>query len=672
MIVSWNWLQDYVKPGVDVEAMADLMTMSGFNLESINTVGTDAAIDFEITSNRRDCLGHIGIAREIAVLFQTPLTIPPSRIPRGTTPVTSAVTVENECPDLCPHYTARVIRGVKVGPSPAWLVERLATIGLGTINNIVDVTNYVMMECGQPLHAFDLDKLHGQKIIVRRAKAGEKITSIKHTECKLTPDMCVIADAEKPVAIAGVMGGLETEITEKTQNVLIEVADFSPISIRTTARQLALPSDSSYRFGRSVDKQQLDWVSSRCCELILQLAGGELLEGLLAVPAIPDYKPQPVTIRWHQVERILGVNIPVEKSRQILLDLGLEPFADSADANLQMTFVPPSWRNDLEREADLIEEIARHYGYDKIPENVAPQVVSSVATKWQLTVDRIHQVLIANGFFEAYTLSFVTRPVFEIYQAIGAREPMTVDHSTRRQENIIRQSLIPSLLSSRRENEKRGTFDADLYEISRVFLDDSPQGEPYQLGIVSGRALLELKGVVESILQRLQIIEGIEYVPSSRAEFIPGRGIDLKYQGVCIGYIGEMDRKKTDILDLREAVTVAEISLDPLVHQTVLLGSSQVLSPYPSIARDINFVLDEAVTWAALSDVVKMSAGPLLENLTFDSQYRSKQLGSDKKSYLIKLFYRAADRTLTSEEVEDSVQQVIAACKEKLQAELRA
>jgi phenylalanyl-tRNA synthetase beta chain len=276
MIVSWKWLQDYVKSGNRPESHTRL-TMS-VSLESCSDVAGDTAIDLEVTSNRPDCLGHIGVAREISVLFGKPLSLPdpnPTAVAEKTAKATS---VNMECPDLCPQYMARVIRGVKVGPSPAWLQARLATVGLASINNIVDITNYVLMECGQPLHAFDFDKLHGGRIVVRRAKVGEKIRAINQRAYELDAEMCVIADADHPVAIGGVMGGLETEIGPATKNVLIEVANFSAMSIRSTARKLNLHSDSSYRFERGIDAAQLDWASRRCCELILQLAGGELLE----------------------------------------------------------------------------------------------------------------------------------------------------------------------------------------------------------------------------------------------------------------------------------------------------------------------------------------------------------------------------------------------------------
>ena len=279
MLISWTWLQQYVPLTMQPEELEQRLMMAGLNHEETRAAGDDLCIDLEVTSNRPDCLGHIGIAREVAVLWESTLTIPAARPVEGKTRVEDLVQVRIDCADLCPRYTARVVRGVRVGPSPDWLAKRLATVGIAAINNVVDVSNYVMMECGQPLHSFDYAKLQGPAIIVRRPLGGESIEAIDHKTYGLESEMCVIADAARAVAIAGVMGGAATEVNEETRDVLIEAADFDPISVRTTARQLGLHSDSSYRFERRVDPEGIDWASRRCAELILEVAGGELAAG---------------------------------------------------------------------------------------------------------------------------------------------------------------------------------------------------------------------------------------------------------------------------------------------------------------------------------------------------------------------------------------------------------
>jgi len=305
MIVSWEWLREYVALDVPLEDVLSRLTMAGLNVESQKPVGDDRAIDVEITSNRPDCLGHLGVAREAAVLCGGTLNVPEPNPKVSAAKTAEATSVVVDCPELCPQYFARIIRGVKVGPSPAWLRKRLETVGLASINNVVDVTNYVLMECGQPLHAFDFDRLHGWKIIVRRARPGEKLVAINQRTYDLQPGMCVIADADRPVALGGVMGGLETEIGPSAKNVLIETANFTPLSIRNTARKLALHSDSSYRFERGVDPAQLDWAGRRCCQLILELAGGELLAEAV-VAGVPSGGSRPrITLRFGRLPQVL-------------------------------------------------------------------------------------------------------------------------------------------------------------------------------------------------------------------------------------------------------------------------------------------------------------------------------------------------------------------------------
>ena len=356
MIVSWNWLREYVAVDIPVEDVVDRLTMTGLNLEETQPIADDLAIDLEVTSNRPDCLGHIGVAREVSVLFDVPLTIPAAELQATGGSVADVTSVDLQCPDLCTRYSARVIRNVKVGPSPDWMQKRLEAVGLTPVNNIVDITNYVLMETAQPLHAFDFDKLKEGRIVVRRATPGEKLIAINQKEYPLDPDMCIIADAQRPVAIAGVMGGLETEIGDDTTTVLIESAGFRPRTIRNTARKLNLHSDSSYRFERPLDPRGVDWASRRCCELILELAGGELLSGSVEVESEPLPNRDPIELRFGQIPRLLGIDIPREESLRILTELGFEL---ETEGRTSARLLPPTWRSDLTREVDLIEEVPK-------------------------------------------------------------------------------------------------------------------------------------------------------------------------------------------------------------------------------------------------------------------------------------------------------------------------
>lgn len=676
MLVSWDWLRQYVTLDVSVEELTERLTMSGLNLEEFHAVGNDTCIDLEVTSNRPDCLGHLGVAREAAVLLGKTLKVPTASPKCGASPVSAVTSVAIECPDLCSQYQARIIRGAKVGPSPAWLVQRLATVGIASINNIVDITNYVLMERGQPLHAFDFDKLHGKKIIVRRAKSGEKLQAIDHKEYLLTPEMCIIADAAHPVALAGVMGGAETEITTATKNILIESALFAPLSIRETSRRLKLHSDSSYRFERALDPHGPDWASRRCCELILELAGGELLDGAVFAGTQPPAKCDPITLRFAQVKRILGVEIPSNEAVRILESLGLKKVGGDAVSETA-TFVPPSNRRDLTREIDLIEEVARIHGYDKIRDDVSVPLCRSSQSLRDRVTDRVCDVLTACGFYEAITLSLVSERDHKLFNPRGNLPPLSIDHPDFRQASLLRHSLIPSLMVSRRENERRGSFGAQLFEIAAVYLSTDKslpqsQSEPMMIGFVSGRPFAEMKGVVEQLAARINSSAKVTCEPSSLPQFIPGRGAEVFLNGQLWGWLGELDRSVSDQLDLRDAVSVAELDVSVLESHANLVPKFQPLPQYQGSSRDLNFVLDDQVTWSSLEETVRGAAGPLLESVGFGGQYKGKQIPDGKKSYLITLMYRSPERTLTSDEVEAAQQSVIAMCQTQLGATLRA
>ena len=405
MLVSWNWLKDYVTVSATHEEVALKLAMSGLNHEGTKVVSDDQCIDLEVTSNRGDCLGHIGVAREIAVLWQQPLKQSDPQPAEGGAKVADAIKVKIDT-ELCPRYTARVIKGVKIGPSPKWLQDRLQTIGIASINNVVDITNYVMMECGQPLHAFDLAQIRGGQIIVRAANPDEEFEAIDHRTYKLNPKMCVIADAERSVALGGVMGGVDSEVTEKTVDVLVEAATFQSLSIRSTARALKLHSPSSYRFERGVNWDGIDWASRRCCELILEHGGGELLSGVVDVVHTAESPNEPVEMRFAQVKRVLGIDVAAAEVVRILEALGCENKNTTDDA---VTVVPPPWRHDLGREIDLIEEIARIHGYDKIPEDVGVPMAPSYRQDSERVMQHIRRMMTASGFDEAMTASVVTQ-----------------------------------------------------------------------------------------------------------------------------------------------------------------------------------------------------------------------------------------------------------------------
>lgn len=674
MIVSLDWLREYVPTEHSADDLAERFTMAGLNLESVTPCGNDAAIDLEVTSNRPDCLGHLGIAREASVLTGTLLRVPDPHPAETGRPVAEAAGLAIEASEMCPAYIARVIEGVTVRPSPEWLRRRLECVGITPINNIVDVTNYVLMECGQPLHAFDLDRLRGRRIVVRPGRAGEAITGIDHREYRLTPEMCAIADSERAVAIGGIMGGAETEITTQTKNVLIEVAQFRPHTVHRAARALRLHSPSSYRFERRVNEQWLDWASRRACELILQTGGGTLCTGSLTAGSIPEWKPAPILLRFAQIRRVLGIEIPPARCVEILEQLGLQPV--EIPATDSAVFVPPAWRRDLTREIDLIEEIARIHGYEQIPEDRPIPVVAASRSLAERVDTRIRSTLVAAGFCEAVTFSFVRPETHALLAPPTPGETLRIAPAAGDYGDTLRNSLIPSLLECRSENARRGNLDAELFELARVYLSSDPartDGQPRRIGLVCGRSFAGLRGIVDAVAQAVRPSAHVETAPVDIPQVLPGRGALLSVGGVPWGWMGEIDRDAEGVraLKLRDNVAVAELDIQALVDTADLVPQSRPLGGHQAVQRDVNFVLNESVTWRQLEETIHASGGDALETVRFVEQYRGQHIAAGKKSYVVSLQFRACDRTLTGEEVDADVHRLVAACAQQLGATLR-
>jgi phenylalanyl-tRNA synthetase beta chain len=674
MLVSFDWLKEYVAVDLTAKQLAERLMFAGLNDDGQTAVGDDVQLNLEVTSNRPDWLGIIGIAREAAVLLGKPLTLPDPQLASGKTPVGKLAAVELNCPELCPRYTARVIRGVKIKPSPAWMVKRLATLGLPSINNVVDITNYVLMECGQPLHAFDLDKLAGHKIIVRRAMADENFLAINHKAYKLDSSMCVIADAERPVALGGVMGGADTEVGDRTTNLLIESASFDPRSIRATARALNLHSDSSYRFERLLDPAGVDWASRRACQLILELAGGELAEGLLDA-GTPAPQREPITLRFDQLKRILGINVPADEARRILLALGnVEVRADKQ----KIEVIPPSWRQDLHREIDLVEEVARVHGYDKIPEDTQVPMVPSHRTISDRILEKIRTVLVAAGFDEALTLSVVEDHAFSPWSDVP---PLATNMPVLRGADRLRRTLVPSLLAARRTNESLGNRTIELFELAKIYLPQAAPGalphEPLMLALTSGGDYRATKGVIEALVDTLNPLAQLIAGPIKLLPLSDDRAAELCVQisgsePIKLGYLGELSAAGLKEFDLRAATTVAELQISALIQIAQLVPQYRPLPVYPAIERDLNFVVDEPVTWEKLSATVRQAAGEIVEQVSFVDAYRDEaRLGAGKKSLVLSVVLRSPTGTLTSDQADTACNQAIAAVAKELGGQLR-
>jgi len=622
----------------------------------------------EVTINRGDCLSYIGIARELSAVTGRPLKMPEVELKESEKNVTDLASVEIIEPDLCGRYTARIIEGLKVGPSPQWLVQRLEKSGLRTVNNVVDATNYAMLETGQPPHAFDYAKITGGKIIVRRAIAGERLVSIDGTVCDLSPDMLIIADSKRPVAVAGVMGGLETEVTDETTTVLLEDAYFDPVSVRTTSRRLSLPSEAAFRFERIVDIQNIDWASKRTAQLITELAGGSVARGVVDIfPAKVERKQ--VKLRLSRLNKLLGIEVPRRRVIEILSALSFEPREDGDS----IVCAVPSWRNDVYREVDLIEEVARLHGYDKVPTRQKIEISVKPVNPRQKFANSIGTFLSGCGFFEAITVSFVDKRVAGFFAE--TEQPLAVQHCSRRSENILRQSLIGSLLAVLKTNINAKNRPCRLYELADVFIPNQKDisdmhVEKTKLALVCDGDLRDIRGVVEAMIREINREADIVFKPAELRWAQAGARIIVNDRLVGTeGIISDRLKKHFDFKDL--CPVAAELDFETLLSLRTGPVKARPIPRFPAIERDLSVIVDESVCWSELVDAVNRKAPAELEGIEFVDIYRGKGIPPGKKSITFSLRFRDQDGTLTHQVVDGFQAAIVQSLAEAVQAQLR-
>jgi phenylalanyl-tRNA synthetase beta chain len=654
--------------------------------EYLGRSGRDVVYDLEVTPNRPDLNSVIGIAREIAALTGHPLRIPEVQVPSSEFRVQDLVAVRIEDPDLCPRYTARLVQGVAIGPSPDWLRSTLEKVGLRSINNVVDVTNYVMMEIGQPLHAFDYHLIaraaDGKPtLVIRRAQPGELFITLDEQKRTLTGDMLLIADEQKGIALAGVMGGQNSEINDRTVDVLIESAYFKPQNIRATSKAVGLRTDASYRFERGADVAINDWASARCAQLILQTAGGRLAEGL--VDAYPQpFSPRQITLRYARTDDLLGVKVPAARQVTMLQSLGLEPLGQT---NESATFGIPTFRVDLKRETDLIEEVARLYGVDQIPATPPRDAIGAHA--FDAVCDRLSEarrILAGLGLNEAQGQTLISKSAFPVPQVewIELANPLSSDM------NALRPSLLPGLLDSLRHNLSHKNADVALFEIGRVFSrSDAQPREEWRVALaLTGRRhppfwsgadrdatfdSHDLKGFVEEFLDQFGL-RGVTY--AKRAEptplFLESAAIALGGK-LPLGELGQLLPALAKRYDLRDAVLLAELNLDQLLARRNPSKSFKPLPAFPTVRRDVAMFLPEPVTHEAVLAAVRQARPANLESVELFDVFRGRNVPAGQKSVAYAFTYRHAERTLTDAEVNATHEQVVAQLKQGLQAVVR-
>ncbi len=651
----------------------------------------DVVFELGITPNRGDCLSHLGIARELSAFYGNQLRIPEIELEEDTAKnISNYVKVGVLDSDKCPRYTARLLLGVSVGESPLWLKSKLIALGLRPINSIVDVTNYVMIELGQPLHAFDFDRIFGRKIVVRTAKDGEKFITLDGKERELDSTMLMICDAERPVAIGGVMGGENSEITQETKNVLLESAFFSPASIRRTSKKLGLASESSFRFERGVDYGNTVFALNRATQLISLIAGGQVAQNYIDI--YPKEQPKKyVSLRFDKAKKIIGIEIDNNRMLKKLVNLG---FKLTEVDNQKAIFEVPTYRFDVEQEIDLIEEIARFYGYDNIPENRSYSVTySGEKKKSNLDIPEIRQEVkkyfVHNGFFEILTQN--------LYNPNKARyfydgEFIEIENPLGEEYSIVRPSIIPSLLEVVTYNINVGRKDFRVFEIGKEFRKNKSEqsfiegieekevlafaicgfSRPLQWGEpIRNVDFYDIKGFFEHFLSTFSINNFVIEPAEDTKEIFGSEFANVKIANKIEGGFGIVSRKIKKLFDLEQDVYIGYLNLLQIYSVPRKLPKYTKISPFPVVRRDLAFIVDDNIPAKDIMDLIWKTGGECLRNVLIFDVYKGKNIGEGKKNLAFALYFNSHEKTLTEEEVNSWLQQIVDAVTSEKGGKLR-
>ncbi|HEX4951074.1 MAG TPA: phenylalanine--tRNA ligase subunit beta [Blastocatellia bacterium] len=682
MKVSYNWLKELIDINLAPRDLAARLTMAGHAVDAVEGHGDDFVLEIDLTSNRPDCLSHLGIAREVATILDQPLRPPEIKLQESATPVSDVTSVVVEAPTLCPRYTARVIRGVKVGPSPEWLVKRLEALGQRSVNNVADITNYVMLELGQPLHAFDFDKLGEQRIVVRRARANETITLLDGEEKQLTSDMLVIADANEPVAMGGIKGGLDSGISDTTTNVLLEAAYFNPASIRQTSKSLGVSTEASYRFERGADYEMSVLASNRATALIAELCGGEVLAGIIDVHTAPA-PPEPIQLRLTRYHDKTGLEVELGEAARILTTLGLR--VETATDSLRAT--PPSWRHDLSMEEDLIEEVARIIGYDKLPTTLPGSAGAGAYLPGETERRAVRQSLTALGYHEAINFSFVNAETDAQLTLVPAPNRLRLSNPIDATQAEMRTTLLGGLLDSLQRNLHHGTRNVKLFEFGKCFVrgDEERPLEQENLALVATGVrnetdwqaaaarldFYDFKGAVETVIFSLNL-PNLIFAPIRDVPYLhPGRAAVISLGNEMVGHVGQLHPQVAARYKFKQPVFIAEINFGALLQTEAREARYQPLPKFPTVSRDIAVLIDRSVSWAEIAGTIQSLSLPQLENLRLFDLYVGPELPAGKHSLALSLRLRAADRTLTEAEINELYERVVMTLQAQFGAELR-
>jgi phenylalanyl-tRNA synthetase beta chain len=697
MKVSYNWLKEFVAVAATPEEVASRLALAGTNIAGIDHGPHGAVIDAEVTSNRPDCLGMLGIAREIAAIYGLPLKTNSSKpVESGTAKTSDAISVKIETPDLCGRFTARVIRGVKIQPSPPWLKNRLEAAGTASISNVVDISNYVMLELGHPLHAFDYDLVRNHSIIVRRAKPREKIRTLDDIERVLDPSICMVCDGDgsRAVGIGGIMGGADTEISFSTKNVLIECAWFDPIAIRRTARSLKLHTEASTRFGRGADPEMAEVASRRAAELILQVAGGELLSGLVDV--YPSKRAaKKIILTRAEFLRVMGADCPDQDIEAILSGLGFSPVradhhrgsANSLLAAWECT--QPSWRADVEREIDLVEEVARVYGLDKFPPRLPAARTGAARLPHQEAENRLRERLIGLGYHEILTIPHVSEDRNELFRPADT-VPAKLANPLSEEAGVLKSTGAVTMAAAIEWNLNHGQRNVRLFEIGHHYRLVNGKSVETRVLTVGATGAARAQGLYDSTreynfgdlkgdLDAIGALSGGLRWENGGPDWLSAarRGtIFLGKEGnQPLGAAGQLVKRVADKLKFRQDVFLAEIALGPLYCMYYGTKSSrryESLPRFPGVERDFSLFLADGVTFAEVTETVESLRIPEITSIEAADLFRGKNVPTGKYSLLVRVTFQSRESTFTDAQINDLSGRIVAVLEKNLGATLRA
>ncbi len=667
--------KDYY-PDAPENGLYDMGADAVVGSDAIEALGMrDYVFEYEITSNRVDCYSVLGIAREAAATFKKPFVPPVVKKTGNSEDVNTMVSVDIEAKDLCPRYCARIVKNIKLAPSPKWMQQRLAKSGIRPINNIVDITNYVMEEFGQPMHAYDYDKLSGHKIVVRRAKENEEFVTLDGQVRKLDPSILMICDGEKSVGLAGIMGGENSMITDDVHTMLFEAACFDGTNIRLSAKKVGLRTDASGKFEKGLDPYNAEAAINRACELVELLGAGEVVGGMVDVF---DEKPAGRTLPFEpdKYNALLGTDVSPKEMLSYFERLELK--YDSASGTIEI----PSFRQDLLRSCDIAEEVARFYGYDKIPVTLPKGEAATGKLSFKLTVEGVaRKVAQYCGFSQSMNYSFESPKVYdkllipadsELRNAITISNPLGLDFS------IMKTQALSGMLSSLSTNYNRKNRNVRLYEIGNIYIPKAlpltelpDERTQFTLGMYGEGDFFTMKGVVEEFFEKVGLTERITYDPSDKKPFLhPGRQADIIYNGIKVGYLGEVHPQVLENYDIADRVYFADIDMPYIVELASFDVKYQGIARFPASTRDISLVVDKSVLVGTMEEAIIKKGGKLLEDCKLFDIYEGEQVGEGKKSVAFSLSFRAADRTLEDTEINQVMDKILSELS-KLGAELR-